>query len=218
MLSLKNFYYLLIFVSFLVLLINRKRLPYNLIWILALLPLSLFSQIIEDIMDKFGINSRYLFHIYTWVECIFLSIFYYSLLKSQLLKKIVLACTLFYIVFILTYFYTSKEILGQTNYLDFTVQCLITCIYVVLLFLEMLKVNYKINLRYYTAFWINASHLIFYGGTLFVMGFYYYLIQSNFDLAKQFIRINHFLNLFLYSAYINIFIWTAVPKTSSSSS
>lgn len=213
MLSLKNFYYLLIFVSFLVLLINRKRLPYNLIWILALLPLSLFSQIIEDIMKKYNINSQYLFHLYSWVECIFFSIFYYGLLKSRLLKNVVFACALFFILFIFTYFYFNKEFLGQTNYLDFTVHCFVTCIYVVLLFLEMLKVNYKIELRYYTIFWINASHLIFYGGTLFVMGIYYYLIQTNEDLAQQFIRINHFLNLFLYSAYINIFIWTAVPKT-----
>lgn len=180
---------------------------------MALLPLSLFTQIIEEVMQNYNINSYYLFHIYTYIDGAFVFLLYYNVFKTSLIKKISLASFCIYSFAVFYYFYNNKNALGEKHFLDFTVECFMICFLVILLYIQMLQVNYKIELRYYTIFWLNAVHLIFYGGIIFVMGCYYYINQTNHELAEKFMKINHFLNLFQYTGYTTIFICTAVPRT-----
>lgn len=182
---------------------------------MPIFPLALFSQIVEDILKAYGINSLYLFHSYTVVECILITLLYYSFFKIGFFKKFAFIGLAVYLLSIGLYFYVHPSGLGESAYIDMTIQCFFVCILVVLLYIEMLQVKHKIELRYYTAFWLNAVHLIFYGGILFVMGCYYFLNASDPVLAGEFLKINYFLNLFLYSGYTIIFLCTATPRISS---
>ncbi len=213
--TLKYIYYFLIFLSFISLLVNKKRLPNCCRWILLILPAAFFSQIIEEILFKYGLNSLYLLHGYTVLECILMALFYYSLFKIGFFKKFALIGLAVFLSSIGLYFYAHPSGFGERAYIDLTIQCFFVCILVVLLYIEMLQVKHKIELRYYTAFWLNAVHLIFYGGILFVMGCYYFLNASDPVLAGEFLKINYFLNLFLYSGYTIIFLCTATPRISS---
>ena len=213
---LKFTYYFLIFSSFVILVFNRKRLPEYCKFILSLLPLSLISQIIEEILQSKGINHLYLLHTYSFLEFILISLFYYSIFSGSLFKKITIGFILSYFLANGIYYYNNPVSFKEKQFIDFTIESLLVCLMVVMLFIEMLKIRHKIELRYYTAFWLNGLHLIFYGGCLFVMGFFYYLSASEPDLAMKFLGINHFLNLMLYLGYSIIFLCTATPRTLSS--
>ncbi len=180
---------------------------------MALLPLSLFTQLVEEVMEKYNINSFYLFHLYLFIDGVFMFLLYINVFKRSLTKNVALASFFIYFLVIFSYFLKNKNALGEKHFIDFTIECFLICFLVILLYIEMLKVNYKIELRYYTIFWLNGVHLIFYGGVIFVMGFYYYLNQTNHELAEKFMTINHFLNLFQYTGYTLIFLCTAVPRT-----
>jgi hypothetical protein len=212
---LKYIYYFLILFSFFTLLLNKKRLPSSCIWILLILPAALFSQIIEEVLYSHEINSLYLLHSYTILECTLIVFFYYSLFKIVFFKKFALIGLGVYLLGTGLYVYINPKAFGERAFIDMTIQCFFVCILVVLLYIEMLQVKHKIELRYYTAFWLNAVHLIFYGGILFVMGCYYFLNASDPLLAGEFLKINYFLNLFLYSGYTIIFLCTATPRISS---
>jgi hypothetical protein len=213
-LSLKTLYYFLLVCSTVAVFYNRKALPTYCKWLMILLPISVITQVVEDIIRINGGRSTFVFRLYQPVEMLLLSGFYYSLYTNRLFKRIVILCLILFFIFLSIYYYIHPSRLVTPMFLDFCFESAFLCVFIVLFFVQMLQFKEHIDLKYYTAFWLNAIHLIFYGGCLFLMGFYYYLVTTDPILAKQLYSINNALNLLLYTSYTAIFICTrAIEKS-----
>lgn len=209
--SLKLTYYGLLLLSIVTLLIFKNKLPSCCKWLLPLFPLAFFTQALEDILRNNRQNSFFLFHIYQPIELLLLCCFYHAVFKKKNLKGITVSLIVFFFIACSIYYYFNIDAFFEPDFADFTIEAPIICALGVLFFIDMLKITEKIILKQFAVFWLNALHLIFYGGCVFVMGFYYSLHATNPKLAHEFLGINYFLNLFLYAGYSLIFICTKTP-------
>ncbi len=208
---LKTVYYGLLLLSALTLLSFKKKLPSYCKYFLPLFPLAFLTQLLEDILRNDGHKGFFLFHIYQPVELLLLCGFYYAVFKKKSLRRITIVLIVIFLISCSIYYYLNIDAFFEPNFTDFTIEAAIICVLGVTFFIDMLKINEKVILKQFTAFWLNALHLIFYGGCIFVMGFYYSLHTTNPKLAQEFLNINHFLNLFLYAGYSIIFVCTKTP-------
>ena len=207
MFSLKFVYYGLLVICLAALLLNARRLNKIYYWFIPLIILALTVQVFSEVLKWQEIKGHsFVFHIYQPVEYSLLALFYYSLIKNGIAKKLVLLSIPLMLAFSIFYYsYSSGAFFGD-DFSDFCVGAFFICIWVVVFFLELLRSEENLNLVSYPAFWINAANLLFYGGCLLVMGVYFYLNSTNPSLALQLLKINHYLNLILYCMYIIAFI------------
>lgn len=156
-----------------------------------------------------------LYQIFQTVELGLLCGFYYAAFTIRLFKYFTIGSFFFYIFIQIIYFYFHPEFSFSGKGVELSIESGLICVLVVLFFIQMLQINYKIELKNYTSFWLNSIHLIFYGGYIFTQSFSINLKETNPKLLEDFNHVAHFLNLFLYSAYIAVFIFTAKKPINS---
>jgi hypothetical protein len=208
---LKIIYYGLLTISLVTLFFNIEKLPGYCKWFLPLIGLGLLVQVASEIMEALDIRSYFLFHSYQPIECLLLLSFYRQVLSFRT-KLLPVFLFVLYILILVVHYLRFPASFNTWDFFDFAAEAFIVCIFVIIFFLQLLKKQERTDFKRFTALWLNAVHLIFYGGCLFVMGLYYYMKLNDPALARRVLSINHFLNLFLYVAYTLIFACTATQK------
>ena len=207
MIDVRLIYYGLLGICLVTLLVNAKNLNKVYYWFIPLIIFAITVQASQHILKQKNIEGYdFVFHIYQPVEYSLLALFYYHIIHSKLIKKIILISIPLVMLFSIFYYTLSDGVFFGGDFIDFCVCAFFVCIWVIVFFLELLRSDETLKLVNYPAFWINAANLLFYGGCLMVMGVYFSFLKSDTSTARQLATINHLLNLVLYSLYIIGFI------------
>ncbi len=212
---LKLLYYGLMGLSLLTLLFNLKKLGKPYYWFIPLIILSISVQVFGDVLKTYNIaGNSFIFHIYIPAEYSLLSLFYYSLLQTNRVKKAILFSIPALLLFSVIYYTGNHQSFYGADFVDFCIESVFICTWIIVFFVQLLHSEEDFNLIRYPAFWINAGNLLFFAGCVVVMGLYFSLHQRDKNLAEQLLMINHYLNLVLYCMYIIAFLCPVNSKKS----
>lgn len=207
MILIKTIYYGLLGICLATLLLNTRRLGKLYFWFIPLIIFAITVQAAQDILKQQEIKGYdFVFHIYQPVEYSLLALFYYQLIRNQVAKKLIMVSIPLMLLFSVYYYSVGNGVFYGGDFIDFCACAFFISIWVVVFFWELLRSEESFHLVKYPAFWVNAANLLFYGGCLMVMGVYFSVLTTDPVSAKQLLRVNHYLNLVLYSMYIIGFI------------
>lgn len=173
----------------------------------------LFSSVIffiSNLLADRSINNLYLYHLYTPVSFIFISLFFYSLRLSVLFNsiiQIVLYPILFFLFFNTIYF----EDLSVFDSNAILVTSLLTIIFSITYYILFLVKDYQeINNKMYP-FWIISGFFIYSSGTFII--YYFLKYSSNFfnSVASQFWEIQNII-LIIKNLFFAVGIFICIRK------
>jgi hypothetical protein len=177
------------------LLLRYKQLPRYCLWFI---PIIFFALAVEIIKSRYEEFKNILQRVYQAIECLLLFCFFYKLLKKPANKRLIKIGYVAYVI--TTVLYYSVFAGDKVYYVDFLIEAFMVCVLVCLFFLELLDHQGQLQLLYFAAFWLNAAHLIFYGGTFFAMSYEYIGKEKSYIT-----QIPYYLNIVLYSWYLVTF-------------
>jgi hypothetical protein len=152
-----------------------------------------------EVLKGFVESSYAISHIAIAVEVGFLSFYYFGLLGKYKALLIGLGC-LGYGATVIFYQYNTP--LFWNTYPNYTwILCVITSVWSVVFFYQLIKKPMNYSLQSDGNFWINCAHILFYPGTLLFFGLDKYLGDLYPNAQKSILPINHILNLVLYAIY-----------------
>ncbi len=200
---LKMVYYGLLGICLVTLLFHSKRLNRIYFWFIPIIIFAITVQASQDILKQQNISGYdFVFHIYQPVEYSLLALFYYQLINNGMVKKLILFSIPVVLLFSVVYYSVGNGVFYGGDFIDFCVCAFFINVWVVIFFFELLRSDENMHLVHYPAFWVNAGNLLFYGGCLMVMGVYFSVLGTDPGTANQLLKVNHYLNLVLYSLYI----------------
>jgi hypothetical protein len=200
---LKLVYYALLAFCLITLLVRIKKVPAYCFWFVPIIFLGLVHEYLKDYLLDW---DNFLTRIYQPLECLLLVLFYNQLLKRKKNKKILFGGYVAYVAIVLSYYSFYRKSFDVGGYFDFALEALLICILVVLFLFELLDYQGDLSLFQFPAFWLNAAHLLFYGGCFFAMSTYEYFQEEPDTRLKTIAsHIPYYLNLILYSIYLFIF-------------
>ncbi len=199
----KTIYFGLLASCLITLLLRYRRLPSYCLWFIPLIALGFAAEWMKDALIVY---KNIIQRIYQAVECLLLFCFYNDILKKPLNKKVIKILYLLFIAIVVFYYQFYRKTFDIEDYFDYILESFLICLLVSAFFLELLNYRGDMKLLYFAAFGINAANLLFYGGNFFAMAMYEKIHYSNTSLGKQIAQIPFYLNLFLYAAYLAIFI------------
>jgi hypothetical protein len=155
----------------------------------------------ELLKDYFRSNGNIIQRVGQAVECFFILCFYHQLLKKPANKLLIRIAFVAYTISVLIYYPAFEGSFNVDFHFDYILQSFLVCVLVCLFFFELLDYKGDLALAVYAAFWLNAVHLMFYGGNFFAMALF-----EKLDKASPLRSIPSYLNLFLYTSYLIIFL------------
>lgn len=195
----KEVYYSLLYLSLFLLLIRRNKLESQNKWLIPLLVAALATEYIHDIAYPRPI-SKSIYHIYQFLEGLFLSLFYYTSCNVKRNKTIIKIGFSFFAIFMLLYFFLDKENFNSSSGLGVSVGGFLITIYSILYLLELYQKEEYVELTRSSHFWVVGGNLIFYSITIAYYIFQKYLVKNSSDyLVIAFIP--QISNLLLYLFY-----------------
>lgn len=195
----KEVYYSLLYLSLFLLLIRRNKLESQFLWLIPLLVAALATEYIHDIAYPRPI-SKSIYHIYQFLEGLFLSLFYYNSCYTKRNKNIIKIGFSFFAIFMLLYFFLNKENFNSSSGLGVSVGGFLITIYSILYLLELYQKEEYVEITRLSHFWVVGGNLIFYSITIAYYIFQQYLIKNSSDyLVIAFIP--QISNLLLYLFY-----------------
>ena len=195
----KEVYYSLLYLSLFLLLIRRNKLESQHLWLIPLLVAALATEYIHDIAYPRPI-SKSIYHIYQFLEGLFLSLFYYTSCYTKRNKTIIKIGFSFFAIFMLLEFFFDKNKLISASGLDVSVGGFIITIYSILYLIELYQKEEDFELTKLSHFWIVGGNLIFYSITLVYYIFQQYLLNNS-PHYKELALIPQVSNLILYLFY-----------------
>ncbi len=187
---------LLIFIPIVVLIFNYKYLTKSLKIILYLLAIGFLFNSIEIILASFKIRNVPLFHLYTVIEFVLISLYFYFLTKRDFFKKIIrIFLVIFFVVVVLNKIFL--ETIDKLDNYTLTIESIFLLILSSIYLTEYLTDNLIVKIRDYK-FLLAIGFMIYFGGNLFV-----FALSNEFDIWL----IHNILLLLLWSIYTLAFIW-----------
>ena len=178
---------------------------------------SILTEISVDLLKHYyNVTYWVIFHIYQPVEYILLTYLFYCNTKSKNLKKFTALSVPLYLAILCVYYLISWESLFVPKYFDFVWESFLVSIWAALYMLELVSSD-ELNESIITVplFWIAFAIIIFYSGSIFIMGFRYYLDISAPALSQIARSVGHYLNFVFYLILIFAFIWIPFTKKPS---
>jgi hypothetical protein len=188
--------YLLIFIPLVVLIFNYKYLTKSLKIILYLLAIGFLFNSIEIILASFKIRNVPLFHLYTVIEFVLISLYFYFLTKRDFFKKIIrIFLVIFFVVVVLNKIFL--ETIDKLDNYTLTIESIFLLILSSIYLTEYLSDNLIVKIRDYK-FLLAIGFMIYFGGNLFV-----FALSNEFDIWL----VHNILLLLLWSIYTLAIIW-----------
>jgi peptidoglycan/LPS O-acetylase OafA/YrhL len=195
----KEVYYSLLYLSLFLLIIRRNKLESQHLWLIPLLVAALATEYIHDIAYPAPI-SKSIYHIYQFLEGLFLSLFYYSSSYTKRNKTIIKIGFSFYALFMMIEFFFDKNNFISTSGLDVSVGGFLITVYSILYLFELYQKDEDFELTRMSHFWVVSGNLIFYSITLVYYIFQQYL-SKNSPHYQELAMISMISNLILYLFY-----------------
>lgn len=158
---------------------NRKKfkhLKYFPVYILSLLLTSIFQYVYQVLKDlkyptkSFSEITEYVDFLFTLIEMVIISHFYYRLIKNHKIKKLIIILNIFFIFFFIYMAIQDRKFYGtishETQSIVYTVEAIIIFVFCARYFVELFKMLPLVNLRNEPVFWISVGILFFMACTL----------------------------------------------------
>jgi hypothetical protein len=154
----------------------------------------------ETTFWKFNGSNLWIYNFFLVVRHLFILLFFYQIIGSSNLKKIILNSALPTIGFaVLNYFFIQTP--HAANIYTIVLTNTITILLVFAYLYQLLHDHILTRLHRNSIFWICVGMLIYYSGTLPFFLFFNYLIKENLPLALSYLNINTALNTIMYSCF-----------------
>jgi hypothetical protein len=177
----------------------------KLLW--ALIAISILTEIIGNI-SVFCFNSKnniLLFNLYTIIETILISTYYYFIIPNRYWKSLI------FIISVLISTYSISQLLPtkvtSLNSISLTTESLMIVVFSILTFHNILKYPKYLNLLSAPIFWINSAFLLFFSGNLFLHLFSQYLQEHGLAAFYELWALWHSLLNILFYTLISIGFW-----------
>ena len=167
---------------------------------------SFVTEIINFVLTKSNINNMIVFHFFTIIEFILISIFYLLFFKKYL-KPVYLLIPI--PVFVILAFFDYK--INSFNTMDdFTasIGAILLSLYALFSFFFMMRKLIFENILTEPFFWINSGVLFYFSGNLLVFAFYNYICTYQRSYSEAVWAIPQFLTIF-FNILISIGFWKA---------
>lgn len=150
-------------------------------------------------------SNLWIYNAFTVIRGLFLLVFYYQVLTSVILKKMIRVSI---IIFIfgggLNYFFIQSP--HHINNYTIVIANGLTIFLSLAFFRQLLKDKNIIKLSTHPLFWISLGNFIYYSGTLPFFILFDYLLREHLPMALSYLYINDALNIVLYSFYLISFL------------
>ncbi len=144
---------------------------YTIFFSFFLLLSAIFLLLFNDPVHQLIVNRIFLV-----CEFVFLSIFYFNLLKYKFRKPIfIISSVLFLIYSIYDYIITEK---GTFNFKPLIIECFFFLLVIVFYFYEKIQFNIETPIYYSPDFWISVAFLIYFSGNFFLFLFSQSMFKS----------------------------------------
>lgn len=202
--------FIISFGPILISLINFKHLKRSLLPLFALFVFSILTDILNRIHMEMKINNSYIFHFFTIIEFVLISLFYSLFFKKYFNPLIInLLILIFFIVAFIDYKING---LNSIDNFSISIESIILTLYSLYLFYYILKNLLFENLLAEPIFWINTAILVYFAGNLLIFVFSSYLIQNAPKTHLLLWAIVHsFINI-IYNVFLSIGFWKIKHK------
>lgn len=177
----------------------------KLLW--ALIAISILTEIIGNI-TVFCFNAKnniLLFNLYTIIETILISTYYYFIIPNKYWKSLI------FIISVLISTYSISQLLPtkvtSLNSVSLTTESIMIVVFSILTFHNILKYPKYLNLLSAPIFWINSAFLLFFSGNLFLHLFSQFLQEHGLEAFYELWALWHSLLNILFYTLISIGFW-----------
>lgn len=122
-----------------------------------------------DIPSKY---SKAIQAFYTTLEYSFFTYFFYSIINNLKTRRIIILCSIVFIIFQIVYYFTSPS--QRIDSIPIGIETIFILIYVFLYFNQNFKYNLAENLYEYSSFWLIVGIIIYLG-----FGFFFNILANN---------------------------------------
>lgn len=170
---------------------------------------SVVVEIINFILARLNTNNLYVFHFFSIIEFILLSLFY-GLFFSKHIKR---AYLLLPIPFFLIIAYVDYKINGLKSMDNFSAstESILLSVYALLSFQFIMRKLIFENILSAPFFWINSGILFYFAGNLLFCVFSNYIYTTEYYNYNALCSISAYLNI-LYNIFIGIGFWKTRAK------
>jgi hypothetical protein len=140
--------------------------------------------------------SLFIYIIYTLVEFLLISLFYYLLAKESWFQKVIFWGGIAYICFFFGMLTSSSDIQSNFGYLA-AVESVFLVLWVVLYFRQIILYQIDMNLKVSPTFWISTGFLLYFLGTFFLFAIFGLLVKNQELAAKVYEYIHSILHITL---------------------
>ena len=212
--GLKSVYYLLMLLSLASFLYRKRQLKGRISLIIPLLICSISIEVVVDFFYWYH-NKYYvfLFHLYQPLEYLLLALLYYYNIENFKIRKYILISILLYFSILITYYSYYPDYINTSRYIDFVLEAVFLSIWSIISISELINAEkIKEPITFLPMFWISFSVLLFYSGSICIMGFRYYFEQYSLILSSSLSSIHHYLNLLFYALLTTAFLCLPAKK------
>jgi hypothetical protein len=156
-------------------------------------------------------NNLFLFHVYTPLEYIILSLLYYNILSDKRSKKAILISIPVLTCLSILFSLFVQKIDSNNSYITIIESTLII-FWALLFFREILLLQHITALEHSPLFWINVGILFYFIGSLIIEGMLDYMIKHSIELARRAYKIGYIFKFLLFILFITGAWFGIFPK------
>jgi hypothetical protein len=199
--------------TILILFSKNKSAPYQVLRVY--IAITIIVEGVSRYMADKKMNNLPLFHLNSILELACLSMMFYYLVNSPLIKKSIVGIILGFATFAIVNALFFQDIYTFNSYPRIAV-CLLLIIYCIIFFIQTLNELTVVRLETYGIFWIVLGTLIYFAGNMFLFTFFEYLLRVSKEYGFQLWNIHSILNI-IFNSLLALGIWLDRKPISSSS-
>lgn len=186
---------------------KRKSLPSPVGAFSALVGMAIGVQTWMDLVDQ-PREWVWLFHLYQLLAIPWLVWYFLKTLHAPRAKAFLKVLAVLFYGGTALYYHYHPEVWHQTFIPEQAFLGLFVILGTLFIFHQLYLDDQVLSLTRSPHFWLGLGNLIFYTGYIFSLGSYRYIDQilEEHELARSFLSITHYLNIFLYSMYATAFL------------
>lgn len=187
-----------------------KHLKNYILPIFVLVFISLAVEIINWNFNKFSQNNLYIFHLFTVVEFILISLFYAVYFKQYFKPLIFIILIPLFLIIAITEYYTKGA--ASMNNISASAESIILVSYALFLYYFVMTKSLIEHLLSHSIFWFNSAVLVYFSGNLLLFIFSSYLAETeNKNYFMLWATIHSFFNI-TFNLLLSIGFWKTRVK------
>ncbi len=192
---LKQIYYCLLFLAFLLSLFSANRRKQPLLVFPYLLLVGICFQIVEDILEWVRLPHTFIFNIYDLIEYPLYTFYFYFLYIGRRIRTVIIIALIIYISSFFLYFTFVKSFWEESFSSLSCIQAIFMTFFSLYFFYDLIQSNRYFHLPSYPHFYINTANLIHFSLSLLALSFNAVLNKRDPILADNVLYITRLSNI-----------------------